>query len=225
MKTYDNNGGSALTLSGFENFTQVNDEFIFDVAVDKGLHPFVSQIDTILGKAMIRVPTNCIPVDVAPLFSGIAQGQMSSRGSVLEHLYRALFDSEKPYEEIPNNTYYSNRYAFITTEPCVEGVEPVDPLLWTLGKNVYLEIDRREQVLELYAALMPDKSDAELTLAREGHCEWIDASFSHSTSIAYIDGTVPEDFMGHSCKITITAAKGTVHESTRTWEISWRESS
>ncbi len=212
-------GTGDLNLSGFDLFTQVNSDMSFDVPVLNKHYPFVSQIDTIAGKSMVRVPTNCIPVEAAPLFHGIAQGLPSSSSRMLENLYYALFDTEKAYADIPNSTFYSNRYAFITTKACVEGVDPVDPLIWSNGKDVYKEIEGRESVFATYSALMPDKTVAELSFDYEGRCDWIGIRSSIRTT--FITGDVPGDFAGHRCKIMITAAKGTIHESMKTWEIFW----
>jgi photosystem II stability/assembly factor-like uncharacterized protein len=97
---------------------------------------------------------------------------------------------------------------------CLQGVTIGAKASWDAAKEGSLAvIPGKELPVLTYAAKNPNGSGTNLSLVKEGRCEWLNVATLPSALV--INGTVPSDFMNQTCQITVTAAGGTIMEDSK----------
>ncbi|WP_141733563.1 WD40/YVTN/BNR-like repeat-containing protein [Oligoflexus tunisiensis] len=97
---------------------------------------------------------------------------------------------------------------------CLQGVAIGSKASWDAGKEGSMVVTPGKEIPVLtYAAKNPNGLSASLSLTKEGQCDWL--NIVNLPSALVINGTVPTEFIGQTCKLTVTADAGTIAEDSK----------
>ncbi|HET9240231.1 MAG TPA: DUF1566 domain-containing protein [Oligoflexus sp.] len=102
---------------------------------------------------------------------------------------------------------------------CIGGIEIGAKLQWTTPTNSILTLKKADRLpLTTFAARKADGTQAALTLARTGKCDWVESTAVNGALL--ITGQTPYDFQGQvSCTLEIKAEEGSSRAESKTFQI------